>query len=228
MSSWVTLGHQRSQLTFYWYLTMSCRTAWLHPPVTECKFLCLMYNEAKQTKMSEFGAEKGLLPGQARRMVARAQKTLKPLMVCFSGEIFIGKIWGEGCRVCDFLLIGWWWGNKAVLQESCPQSEITILHRGNLLQKNSKILLCIFLERNQDPAPRLHDGFLTVPPFFLNSLSSLTSSCLNLPLELREGQGGWMKPISYKQETGDTERICTREGPTGSCSISFLDEHLQL
>ena len=24
------------------------------------------------------------------------------------GEVFIGKIWGEGCRVCDFLLIGWW------------------------------------------------------------------------------------------------------------------------
>ena len=23
------------------------------------------------------------------------------------GEVFIGKIWGEGCRVCDFLLMGW-------------------------------------------------------------------------------------------------------------------------
>ena len=22
------------------------------------------------------------------------------------GEVFIGKVWGEGCRVCDFLLIG--------------------------------------------------------------------------------------------------------------------------
>ena len=31
------------------------------------------------------------------------------------------------------------------------------------------------------------------------------------PLELREGHGGWMKPISYKQEMGDTERLCTRE-----------------
>ena len=29
-----------------------------------------------------------------------------------------------------------------------------------------------------------------------------------------------MKPISYNQEMGDTERICTWEGPTGSCSIS--------
>ena len=23
------------------------------------------------------------------------------------GEFFIGKIWGEGCRFCDFLLIDW-------------------------------------------------------------------------------------------------------------------------
>ena len=30
-----------------------------------------------------------------------------------------------------------------------------------------------------------------------------------------------MKPISYKQETGDRERICTQEDPPpGSCSIS--------
>ena len=26
-------------------------------------------------------------------------------------------MWGEGCSVCDFLLIGWWWGNRAVLLE---------------------------------------------------------------------------------------------------------------
>ena len=29
-----------------------------------------------------------------------------------------------------------------------------------------------------------------------------------------------MKPISYKREMEDTERICTWEGPTGSCSVS--------
>lgn len=29
-----------------------------------------------------------------------------------------------------------------------------------------------------------------------------------------------MRPISDKQETGDTERLCTREDPTGSCSVS--------
>ena len=35
--------------------------------------------------------------------------------------------------------------------------------------------------RNQDPAPRLHSCFLTVPPLFLHSLPSLISNCLNLP-----------------------------------------------
>ena len=45
------------------------------PPVTEHKFLCPTHSEAKQTKMSEFGAEEGLLQGHARRQVARAQNT---------------------------------------------------------------------------------------------------------------------------------------------------------
>ena len=35
-----------------------------------------MHSEAKQAEMSEFGAEKGLLQGQARRQVAHALKLL--------------------------------------------------------------------------------------------------------------------------------------------------------
>ena len=35
--------------------------------VTEHKFVCPTHSEAKQTKMSEFGTEKGLLQGHARR-----------------------------------------------------------------------------------------------------------------------------------------------------------------
>ena len=65
-----------------------------------------MHSEAKQTEMLEFGAEKGLLQDQARRMGGSCSKTLNSLG--FQGEAFIGKIWGEGCRVCDILLIGWW------------------------------------------------------------------------------------------------------------------------
>ena len=36
------------------------------------------------------------------------------------------------------------------------------------------------------------------------------------PLELLEGQGGWMQPVSYKQEMEATERIYTQEKSTGS------------
>ena len=61
-----------------------------------------MHSEAKQTEMLEFGAEKSFLQGQARRTSGSS------LQDGFQGEVFIGKIWSEGCRVCDFLLIGWW------------------------------------------------------------------------------------------------------------------------
>ena len=80
--------------------------------VTECKFVYWTHSEAEQTETSEFGAEKGLLQGQARKMGELCSKTWTPQW--FSGEVFIGKSWGEGCRVCDFLLIGWWWGKWGV------------------------------------------------------------------------------------------------------------------
>ena len=61
----------------------------------------------------------------------------------------------------------------------------------------------------------------TFPPFPDEQLFWI---CL---LELRQGQGGWMKPISYKQEMagGGMERIYSREGPSGSCSISVRWNH---
>ena len=61
----------------------------------------------------------------------KGQLVLKKLELSndFQGELFIGKVWGEGCRVCNFLLIGWW-GNRALFQESCAQPEIAILHLG--------------------------------------------------------------------------------------------------
>lgn len=50
---------------------------------------------------------------------------------------------------------------------------------------------------------------------WLHPFPSWVSSCSICPLELREGRGCWTKPISYKQEAGYTERICTAE----SCSV---------
>ena len=187
--------------------------------VTEYKFVCLTHSEAKQTKTSEFGAEKGLLQDQARRTGDLCSKTLnfpvvfrQKLFVCFlffsfclchvacgilvpqpgiepvpaaleawspnhwatrevpQGEVFIGKIWSEGCRVCDFLLIGCWWGNRVMLQESCAQPEVAILHLGGGL--SSWRIYCYVhpLRRNQDPVLILCYSFLIVPPLFLHSL----------------------------------------------------------
>ena len=48
---------------------------------------------------------------------------------------------GWGLLGLWLFLIGWWWGNRAVLQESCVQSEATILPLG----RGSKTLLGIFL-----------------------------------------------------------------------------------
>lgn len=45
----------------------------------------------------------------------------------FGRKVFIGEIWVEGCRLCGFVLIGWWW---VVLQVSCAQPEVAILHLG--------------------------------------------------------------------------------------------------
>ena len=35
-----------------------------------------------------------------------------------------------------------------------------------------------------------------------------------------------MKPISYKEEMGDTERMCIWEGPTGSSSVSLTNSYV--
>lgn len=47
-----------------------------HGNVIECKFVCLTHSETNRTKMSEFGAKTGS-QGQAKRIVAHAQKNLK-------------------------------------------------------------------------------------------------------------------------------------------------------
>ena len=86
---------------------------------TECKFLCPTHSEAKQTETSEFGAEKGLLKGHARRTGGSCPpKPQTPQRV--SAKCFKGKGRKGSPRVGDQLmhnsLIGWWWGNRVVSQ----------------------------------------------------------------------------------------------------------------
>ena len=88
-----------------------------------------------------------------------------------------------------------------------------------VLQKSSKILLGISLEGKLGP----HSHVPTASPFSLHPRSSLTIDCLNCALELRKGHGGRMKPVSYKQEMGDTERLLYRGVPQGPAQLQYLD-----
>ena len=111
---------------------------------------------------------------------------------CLNMKVFKGRIiWGRGqsCYLplcADFLwLVG---GKRAVLQESCAQPEVTILHLGGGLssyRRTQRYCYVYSLRRNQDPAPRLHYCFLTSPPLSLHPLPSLISNCLNLPFKTR-------------------------------------------
>ena len=71
-----------------------------------------------------------------------------------------------------------------MLQKSCAQPEVTILHPGRGLSSYRRTqrycYVCSF-RRNQDPVPWLHYCFLTAPPLSLHSLPSLISNCLSLP-----------------------------------------------
>ena len=77
---------------------MCCQTQ-VHVPDIEA-------DEAKQTKTLEFGAEKSLLQGQARRMGISCSKELNSQMGF--REVFLKANFGVGLQVCNFLLIGWW------------------------------------------------------------------------------------------------------------------------
>ena len=69
-----------------------------------------------------------------------------------------------------------------MLQESCVQSEVTILHLGggSSSVELKDIVMHISLSRNQDPVSRLYHH-LIVSPLFLYPLPSLISNCLNPP-----------------------------------------------
>ena len=65
--------------------------------VTKPKFMCLTHSEAKQTETSGFGAEKGLLQGQARRMGGSCSKNPE-LPDGFWGEVFNRQNLGGGLQ----------------------------------------------------------------------------------------------------------------------------------
>ena len=134
----------------------------------------------------------------------------------FQGEVFIGKIWSVGYRVCDFLLIAWWWGNRAcskslVLSLNLPSSTWmgALVPAENL--KNIVLYIHPF-RRNQDLALSGHCFFLTTPPLFLHSLPSLSSNCLNL-LFGTQGRFRRLKPFFLQARNGGHREDLYLGGP---------------
>ena len=80
------------RLLFFWrgegFLIALCKC------VPEGKFECPTYDEVKQMETSEFGAERGLLWGQTRRMGGLCSKNLNSLKG-FS-KAFLKRRWGRG------------------------------------------------------------------------------------------------------------------------------------
>ena len=66
------------------------------------------------------------------------------------------------------------------------------------LQKNLKVLLCIFFLEEPGPCPRLHYCFVTSPPLLLPSFCSLISNYLNLHFGTQESLIARTKPLPQK------------------------------
>ena len=74
---------------------------------------------------------------------------------------------------------------------------------------------CAYLLRgHQDPEGRLNCCFLTVFPLSPHPLCSLISSCLILPFGTENSLGGWMKPVSYTEDSGTEKGFCALEAHT--------------
>ena len=116
------------------------------------KLLALLRDEIDRGQTGDLTGWSSLVPGNRRQHLGWGLQGLWPF------------------------LIGWWWGNRAVLQESWVLSEDTILHLGG----GSKTLLCIFLWVG---TRTLSGGSTNLWLFllFLYPLPSLISNCLNPP-----------------------------------------------
>ena len=123
-----------------------------------------------------------------------------------------------------------------MFQESCVQPEVTIfppfltpgVEEGlSSCRRTQRYCYAYPLRRNQDPAPRLHYDFLTAPPLFLHPLPSLISSCLNLPFGTQVRSRRLNEAHFLQTRNGGHRKICTRESPTGSCSVSLEAYSLQ-
>ena len=95
------------------------------------------------------------------------------------------------------------------LGSACAQPDVTILHLGGGISscRGTQRYVCTSLKEEpwQGP-PSLHSCFC------LHSLTALVSHCWNWPFGTH-GRCRRLRPFSYKQEMGDTERFLCLGGP---------------
>ena len=157
----------------------------------------------------------------------RQRPNRRPNRMVIAGPRQGRQNWGEGWRVCDFSLIGWWWGNRALCQESCPQPEVTIFHLGGA-PSSAEELKDIVMHTPWGGTRTLCQGcsttWLLLPCFCIPSSLPRLATVWICPLELRKDQGGWMKPTNKNQ---GTQKGFVLQSPTEHCSVSIQGNRQQ-
>ena len=128
-------------------------------------------------------------------------------------------ITGPQKQEATFGVIGWWSSNRAVLQESCVQSEVTIFHLGggsSSVEELKRHCYAYFFEQEPGCFSRLYHH-LIVSPLFLYFLPFLISNCLNLPF----GTQGRSRRLNLFSLYFTVQQICTPESPPHRVLLSF-------
>ena len=168
--------------------------------------------------MSEFGVDKGLLQSQARRK-GDSCSDIPDSPVVFRKKFLKAKF---GVRAAECVTFFWlvdgevtgWCSSNLVLSLKLPSSTWV----GALIPEEELkgIVMCIPWGGTR----ALSQGctvvsWLFLPRFFIPSLPWL-AAVWTCPLGIREDQGGWMKPISYRHKNGGHRKsLVPRRTPQG-------------
>lgn len=148
---------------------------------------------------------------------------------------------GKMLGVCDFLPIGWCWGNGGIPGISTISLLIPEVWGSPCLawgshpwpgrggprswgRTHSSTSTVSFLEE----VPGHVSGGCTVfscsllPCFCTPSRPCIATVCLNLPFGAQGKSRSWMEAYFLQIRNRDMERICPWEGPTGSHSLSVV------
>ena len=139
-------------------------------------------------------------------------------------------------QLMDILLIGWWWGYWGSATSTfwfqlvcglctCGQHMVNFFHLMGVSvpaeQLKDTVMYIPWRRTKTLPQGCTIVSWLLLPCLCIPSLPWLATvwAC---PLEFREGHESWIKPISCKQGTGDTERLLCPGAPEGPAQFQDL------